>query len=142
MRQLVKALSGSALLAITTLSMPGTALAAQNHAMTSLAKWNSVSGTVRSDGTWTEEKRNGPRHKTEYGIVKLDLKNNVDGGLCVQLRSLQRDKVFTKTTTCWAPGEYDTKTVATDVRPGTAFIVDAMKRGHGHNNDWGGSIYY
>lgn len=147
MRGLVKALSCSALLAIATLSVPGTALAAQNHAMASPgpAKWNDIKGTVHSDGTWTEEKRGGPRHKTDTRDrdVVLDLRDNVDGGLCVKLRSLRDDTVFDKKKkTCWAAGEYGPKTLATNVRSGTVFIVDAMKRGHGRNNDWGGRIYY
>jgi hypothetical protein len=146
MRRLVKALSGSVLLTIVTLSVPGTALAAQNHGMAPApAGWNFIEGDVNSNGEWTAEKRGGPRHKTDpsYRDVVLSLDDNVDGGLCVFLRKDEpKDKSPFTQVVCWAAGEYGAKTLATRVLPGSAFKVEAMKRGHGSNNHWGGHIKY
>ncbi len=91
MQKLARLLAGSAVLATVALSAPGAALAAQNDLMAALApaKWNminNIEGTVRPDGTWTLG--NTSQHKTDArnGQVLLDLRNNVDGGLCVRLR--------------------------------------------------------
>jgi hypothetical protein len=145
MRRLVKALSGSVLLTIVTLSVPGMALAAQNHAMAPPAEKNSINGIVSDAGGWHQESRSGPRHKTDNldGIVTLTLKDNVDGGLCVRLRDVRNDNVFGNTQ-CWAAGEYDRKLLASGVRTGTEFVVDAEKwhKSDNKNNQWGGQIFY
>jgi hypothetical protein len=145
MRRLAKALSGSVLLTIVTLSVPGTALAAQNYAMAPPAQSNPIKGTVSNAGVWQQEIRNGPRHKTDNldGTVTLTLTDNVDGGLCVRLRDVRHDNVFGNTQ-CWAAGEKDRKTLATGVRAGTIFVVDAEKwhKSDDKNNQWGGQIFY
>jgi hypothetical protein len=100
--------------------------------------WNDINGEVNGDGTWT---RGGvTRHKTNPGDIVLDLRNNVDGGLYVQLVSLRNGAVFGNRH--WGPGEYGPKCVSEDVRAGTVFRVDAKKGATGPNNDWGGRIYY
>jgi hypothetical protein len=107
------------------------------------AKWNKIEGIVHSDGIWTEERRNGPRHKTDtfYGDVVLDLDNNVDGGLCMRFRDFRYNTSLGKPV-CWAADEKGPKTVATGVLPRTEFILDIKKGRQGSNNEWGGRIYY
>jgi hypothetical protein len=145
MQRFVKALSGSVLLTIMTLSMPGMALAAQNHVMAPPVQDNPINGNVSNAGVWHQENRNGPRHKTDNldGIVTLTLKDNVNGGLCLRLRDVSHDKVFGNTQ-CWAAGEYGRKTLATGVRAGTIFVVDAKKwhNSDNKNNHWAGRIFY
>jgi hypothetical protein len=145
MRRLVKALSGSVLLTIVTLSVPDTALTAQNHVMAPPATNNSINGTVSDAGVWHQENRNGPRHKTDDldRIVTLNLTDNVDGGLCVRLRDVRHNNVFSNPQ-CWTAGEYGRKPLATEVRPGTIFAVEAekWKKNDNRNNQWGGEIFY
>lgn len=112
----------------------------------SAAKWNKIEGTVHPDGTWTQERRNGPRHKTDAsnGDVVLDLDNNVDGGLCVRFHNFRYNTSLGEPV-CWAADEQGPKTLATGVLPGTEFIVDVKKwdtGGQGGNNEWGSRIYY
>ena len=145
MRRLVKAMSGSVLLTIVTLSVHCTALATQNHVTAPPAQKNSINGTVGDPGVWRQENRNGPRHKTDNldGIVTLNLTDNVDGGLCVQLRDVRHGNVFGNKQ-CWAAGEYGRKPLATGVRAGTIFVADAekWKKSDNGNNQWGGEIFY
>jgi len=110
---------------------PAAALAAQN---------NNVSGVVNSDASWT--KGQVTRHKSNTGDIKFNLQNNVDGGICLRLRSLRNGSVFAGPV-CWAPGEYGAHYLAYDVLENTEFAIDAHKGvSGGSNNDWGGIAWY
>lgn len=110
-----------------------------SHVSASSARWNDIKGEVNGNGTLTAG--SVTRHKASRGDIILDLKNNVDGGLYIQLVSLHNDAVFGNAH--WRAGEYGPKTVSQDVRAGTVFRVDAKKGvATGHNNDWGGQIFY
>jgi len=121
------------------------------HSTAPPAKDNLIEGTVHPDRTWAEENRDGPRHKTDPsdGGVVLTLRDNVDGGLCVLLRRSHSDTVFSQPV-CWGEGEYGPKTLASGVRPGTAFIVDAKRESDflpvdcppQCDNRWKGTIFY
>ncbi len=102
------------------------------------AQWNRVGYRVNSNATYTGEGR--LRTMTSSGNIYLSLDDNLDGGTCVRLRPT-RGPVFGPV--CWAPGVYGQKTVATNVRAGTQFYVEA-KKGYdrGSNSYWAGWLYY
>jgi len=136
MRKLLLALAGATVMA--ALTAPGTALAVTK---------NDMKFDVARNGAWTYEP-NKVRHKTDTdGFITLDVNDLGDGGVCVRLVSTRTTKVFTGVI-CWSAGEYGSKTIATGVRVGTAFRVQAKKRRpSGSNNSWGaygryGGFYY
>lgn len=137
MRKLVMALAGSALLVIETLSVTGTAYAAPGD-----AQWNSIKGTAKSDGMPASEDRKNPRRKTDSsdGRVILDLKDTVDGRLCVVLYD-SKNHNWLSDLVCWGDRERGQKVLTNTMHADTNFFVIATKGG-GSDNNWGGSIYY
>jgi hypothetical protein len=109
---------------------PSAAFAAQN---------NNVTGEVYPGGGWTPG--GVTRHKTDTGDIKVKITDNVDGGICLRLRSTRNNAVFGER--CWAAGSYLAYTVSTDVLTGTEFVIDARKRtAGGSNNKWKAIAHY
>jgi hypothetical protein len=139
MRKILMALTGPSLLVVAALSAIGTA-----HAAPGDAQWNSIKGTAKPDGTLATEDHKNPRHKTNSsdGRVILDLKNTVDGSLCVILYDFKNEKLLSgDRPVCWEKRQSGQKTLVNNMPAGSEFNVIAMKDG-GSDNDWGGSIYY
>jgi len=112
--------------------MPGRALASP--------RWNPIGFRVHSNATWTTE--GVDRHKTSYGDMTLSLSDNLDGGTWIRLRSVSTGDIFAGPV-YWPAGWYGDKVVATHVRAGTTFRVEARKgRSGGDNNQWAGQFYY
>ncbi|MEU4237523.1 hypothetical protein [Actinoplanes sp. NPDC026619] len=128
-----RSLTALAVLATTAgvFAVPTAAFAAQN---------NDIGGEVYTNGGWTPG--HVTRHKTDTGDIKVKITNNVDGGICLRLRSTTSNSVFAGPV-CWVAGEYTAKFVATDVLRGTDFTIEAKKRvATGTNNEWAGIANY
>ena len=112
-------------------AVPTAAFAAQN---------NDIGGTVYTSGAWTPG--SVTRHKTDTGDIKVKITDNLDGGICLRLKSTRTGSIFAGPV-CWAAGEYTAKFVAYDVLSGTTFTIEAHKGiSGGSNNAWAGIANY
>jgi hypothetical protein len=95
-----------------------------------------VSGTVNTDGSWTQH--SVVRETHSGGSIDFEPEVKAGSSFCMRLRNALNGEIFSDEV-CWSTDEYECKTLATDVIAGTRFTIDA--RGTDEKTRFSGKLF-